>query len=144
MSYAPQSPGPTPYGNPRQPKKRKIRIFTWIILAINVLFLVWAIAAGVSGSGNASNCGTLDQQTCNDAAHAGTAIGIGLLIFLWAAVDVILGIIWLVTRKREPQVVYVQQQAGPGGGWYPDPQNPRGSLRWWDGQRFTEHTSPRQ
>lgn len=102
MSYAPQSPGPTPYGNPRQPKKRKIRIFTWIILAINVLFLVWAIAAGVSGSGNASNCGTLDQQTCNDAAHAGTAIGIGLLIFLCAAVDVILGIIWLVTRKREP------------------------------------------
>lgn len=145
MNYPPLGGAPALYGSgPQQPKRRKTRIFTWVILAINALFLIWVIVGAASGAGNATNCGSLNQQTCNDAAHAGTAIGVGLVIFLWAAVDVILGIIWLVTRKREAPVVFVQPAGPPpGGGWYPDPQNPS-MLRWWDGQGFTEHTSPRQ
>lgn len=27
----------------------------------------------------------------------------------------------------------------PEPGWYPDPHNPHASLRWWDGQTWTEH-----
>lgn len=30
-------------------------------------------------------------KTCNDAGNVGTAIGVGLIIGLWAAADVILG-----------------------------------------------------
>ena len=29
----------------------------------------------------------------------------------------------------------------PPAGWYPDPGDSRG-LRWWDGQRWTEHAQP--
>ena len=27
-------------------------------------------------------------------------------------------------------------------GWHPDPANPAGSLRWWDGTQWTDHTQP--
>lgn len=135
---------------PPQPKK-KVRVFTWVILAINILFLIWIIAGIASSSGHATNCGTLDQSTCDSARDAGAAIGVGVIVFFWAAVDVILGVIWLVTRKREPQVVVVQQAgpmpypggpAMPQGSWQLDPQNPN-QLRWWDGAQFTNHTAPR-
>lgn len=132
-----------------QPKRRKVRIFTWVILVINVLFLVWIIAAAASTSGHASDCGSLTQQTCDDAKNTGTAIGVFLVVVFWAAVDVILGIIWLVTRRREPVVIYqqaprqqyaqpAQWQQGPPPGWYADQQNPR-LERWWDGSRYTGH-----
>ena len=80
----------------------KWRPFSWVILVINILFLIWVIAAAAS-SGPADDCGTLSAQTCNDAEAVGTALGVGILIFFWAIVDVILGVLWLVTRpKRRP------------------------------------------
>jgi zinc-ribbon domain len=78
----------------------KWRPFTWVILAVNVLFLIWLITGISTASGNATNCGTLSQETCNEARNAGTAIGAGIIIFLWALVDVILGVIWLITRPK--------------------------------------------
>jgi hypothetical protein len=33
-----------------------------------------------------------------------------------------------------------QQQSGQAADWYPDPQG-QARLRYWDGQRWTEHTS---
>ena len=96
------------------PRKRKVRIFTSIILAINVLFAVWLDSRIVVVSN--SEC-TGDFQACDAAEGIGGGIGALLIVFLWMAADVILGIIWLVTRKREPaQVVYVQQPYnGPQG-----------------------------
>jgi hypothetical protein len=35
------------------------------------------------------------------AKQSETGIGIGLVVFLWALVDVILGVIWLVTNKSK-------------------------------------------
>lgn len=35
-----------------------------------------------------------------------------------------------------------QQQAARPGAWHPDPAH-RHELRWWDGQRWTEHVSDR-
>jgi hypothetical protein len=34
-----------------------------------------------------------------------------------------------------------QPVSAPAAGWHPDPSGP-GALRWWDGQRWTEHTQP--
>jgi hypothetical protein len=78
----------------------KWRPFTWVILVINVLFLVWVIAGASTASGNATDCGVLSQQTCNSARNAGTAIGVGIIMFLWVFADVILGVLWLITRPR--------------------------------------------
>jgi hypothetical protein len=64
------------------------------------------------GRGVGATCDPgLSQQSCDAAKAIGGGIGALLIVFLWVAADVILGIIWLVTRKREPQVVYVQQAA---------------------------------
>ncbi|WP_242484106.1 hypothetical protein [Streptomyces sp. NE5-10] len=93
----PQWQRPELVATPQGPRK-KHRVFLWIFLALQVLFLIWVILAAGSGSGTPEDCGTLDQQTCNDAENAGTAIGVGLLILLWAAMDVILGISYAIYR----------------------------------------------
>ena len=33
-------------------------------------------------------------------AAIGAGLGIGLIIFLWAAADIILGIVWLITNRK--------------------------------------------
>jgi hypothetical protein len=72
-----------------------------VFLAVQALFLVWIIA-GAASSSSASCAGLTGSalQTCRDAGHVGTAIGVGLIIFLWAAVDVILGVGFLVFGRR--------------------------------------------
>ena len=78
----------------------RFRVFTWVILVVNVLFLIWIISA-LGAAGN--NCAGLQGDALR-ACQAGTAVGAGIgtiiILFLWALVDVILGILWLVTRKR--------------------------------------------
>jgi len=76
-----------------------MRKFTWFILAVNTLFLLWIIAA-VAGSGG-QDCGSLTQEQCDSAAGVGTAIGVGIIVVFWAFVDVILGVIWLITNNRK-------------------------------------------
>ncbi|MFD5588301.1 hypothetical protein ACFWII_31425 [Streptomyces sp. NPDC127063] len=65
------------------------------------MFLVWVITGATSGSGTPEDCRGLtgdDLRLCEDAGDAGTAIGVGLVIALWAAVDVILGFTYVVYR----------------------------------------------
>jgi hypothetical protein len=78
----------------------KWRPFTWVVLAINVLLLIW-IVAGVTSSGN--ECAGLtgpELQLCQTGATVGTGIGVGIIVTLWAFVDVILGVIWLITNPK--------------------------------------------
>lgn len=84
------------------PARRRRRIFPWFFALVQILFLVWIIAGASSSTGStAKSCtGLVGQalQTCHDAGTAGTALGVGLIIGLWAAVDVILAIMWMVLR----------------------------------------------
>lgn len=85
------------------PPKKKRRVFVWVFLAIQVLFLIWVIAGASSGSGQPDDCGSLSAQTCNDASDTGTAIGVFLIIVFWAFVDIILGVtygVWRLARRR--------------------------------------------
>ena len=95
----------------------------WTFLAIQALFLVWVIA-GIATAHNAPDAHTVAQvcghggwqglfQSYSDckvhyanglkqAGEAGTAIGVALVVGLWVAVDVILGIgrLIVVTARR--------------------------------------------
>lgn len=84
----------------------KWRVFTWVIVVINILFLVWVIAGVGGGASNTNDCSGLTGDAlrlCN-AGNAGTAVGTGIgvaiILFLWALVDIIMGIVWLVTRPK--------------------------------------------
>lgn len=104
-----------------KPRKRH-RVFWWIFLAIQIIFLIWIIvgvhgnASGQGASVHAqavsycsnngwqglyksySQCVTQYGNTLNGASDVGTSIGVGLVIGLWVAVDVIVGITYLIYR----------------------------------------------
>lgn len=80
---------------------RHLRKMTWLILLFNLLMLVLVISGVASGSHTSkANCGGLTTSDCTAASHVGTAIGVVILIVLWALGDVILGVLWLVTNRR--------------------------------------------
>ena len=85
---------------------RNWKKFTWFILLVNLLFLVLAIAVGVSVSGTPEECQGLTGESlelCKDVfwnIFGGKAVFISVFL-LWAAADLVLGIVWLVTKKRK-------------------------------------------
>ncbi|WP_327402407.1 hypothetical protein OG194_21250 [Streptomyces sp. NBC_01288] len=102
-------PGQPPYQRQAAPLPRKRhRVFFWVFLSVQILFLIWVITGAASGSGTPDSCQGMTGdalKTCNDAGNVGTAIGVGLIIGLWAAADVILGITYMVYRlaSRQPR-----------------------------------------
>jgi hypothetical protein len=71
---------------------------TYIVLLFNLAMLAWIIG-GTASAAKDANCGT--DEACQAGTAVGTAIGVGLIIALWVAGDVILGIIWLVTNRKK-------------------------------------------
>jgi len=57
---------------------------------------VWMIA-GAQGT-KATDCGSLDQSTCQAATNVGTGIGVTLLFFLWFIGFIVFSLIWLMSR----------------------------------------------
>jgi hypothetical protein len=95
--------GQQPYQQAPAPRKRR-RVFVWVFLAIQVLFIAWVIAGAASGHGAAASCHDqyLTHAQCANASEAGTAIGVGIIIVFWAVADVILGVsygIWRLARR---------------------------------------------
>jgi len=80
--------------------KKKRHVFRWFFLAVQVLFVLWLVS-GLNAV--ADNCDGKTGQVL-EARQAGTAIGtgigVGLIIVLWAGVDIILGVSYLIFRKR--------------------------------------------
>lgn len=99
-------PQPPP-GRPSAARHRRFprwRPLTWVILAFNLLMLLW-LSVGINAASDDESCRTGDQL-CEDANDLGTALGAGFVLFVWAAGAVILGVIWLVTNRpseRRPQ-----------------------------------------
>src|SRR5688572_5135779 len=76
---------------------------TYIILAFNLLMLIWVVGGASTASGTPTDCGTLSASLCNDAETVGAGIAVALLMTLWVFGDIILGVIWLVTNNRGRQ-----------------------------------------
>ncbi|MFG2337921.1 hypothetical protein [Streptomyces yangpuensis] len=102
-TWGPRPEGPT--ARPAPPPRRPRRVFFWFFLALQLLFLVWIVAA-VNSAGDVSSCDGLTGaalRACRDGEDAGTVLGVGFLIAVWAAVDVILGITYAVYRLGRRQ-----------------------------------------
>jgi hypothetical protein len=93
-----QSAGePSASSHAAEPKKKK-RIFLWFFMAVQVLFIIWIIAGAGGSSGDATDCGSLSQETCNDAEDIGTGIGVAIVIVFWVVVDFLLAVIYGIYR----------------------------------------------
>ena len=95
-----------------QPRKRR-RVFLWVFLAIQAVFIIWLIAGGASAGGSihasvAAQCLQqakgmgMTQAQCiswlGGAAKTGTALGAAFIVVLWVVADIILGISYGVYR----------------------------------------------
>lgn len=77
--------------------RKKRRVFLWVFLAVQVLMLIWMVT-GIN-SGSSGHCtGGISAQDCANAKQVGTAIGAGVILAVWAAVDIILGFGYLIYR----------------------------------------------
>jgi hypothetical protein len=112
MSY--EQPPQRPYGEAwitEQPPRRRRRVFPWVFLAVQVLFVIWVISAAASGGGihadavaycHAHPSQYLPFGECvsdyGGGMKAGAGIGVFLIFVLWAAADVILGACYAAWR----------------------------------------------
>ena len=71
------------------PGKRKRRVFVWFFLALNLLFIWWIISVGRDANEEIATCAS---QACKDGVETGTGIGVILILFVWAVVDVVVGL----------------------------------------------------
>jgi hypothetical protein len=79
---------------PSTPRRRR-PVFASVIVALNVLLLLLVVAS-IAGAEDCSKLGELERSVCeNDLAN-----GVVLLVLFWAAVDVVLGVLYVVTRRR--------------------------------------------
>lgn len=100
------------------PKKR--RVFMWVFIAIQVLFVIWIVAglashpAGPSSATQAAqqcanggwqglfksqaDCQVHYAHALNDAADTGKGLGVALIVVFWCVVDFLTGITWLIIR----------------------------------------------
>jgi hypothetical protein len=88
---------------PTTERKRR-RVFMWSFILVQLLFVAWLIAGIATTAHGASTCTdpALTHAECASAAEVGGTIGVGLVIGLWVALDVILGIgrLVVITARR--------------------------------------------
>lgn len=81
-----------------RPRWRKM---TWTIWVWNALILIWII--GGTSSRPSQSCQAdayLSKHDCISASDAGTAIGVGLIVFLWFMGFIVLSLVWFMTRPK--------------------------------------------
>lgn len=112
MNTPPAPPAaPHPVAPPR-PRKRR-RIFLWVFLAIQVIFIIWLVT-GIQGNATSINPSVvaqchhqaasmnMTQAQCvsflGGAAKTGSAVGAALVVIVWVIVDFLLGITYAIYR----------------------------------------------
>lgn len=93
MTAEPRVQGVPAHAAP-EPKRHKWG--RWVFLAIQLMFLAWMIS-GIYG-GQHTDCNGLSAEDCASAKGLGTTLGVGLIVFFWAAFDIIYGLTFLFVR----------------------------------------------
>jgi hypothetical protein len=112
-------PPPPPQASPRRgqayrPPRRKKRVFLWVFLAIQVIFVIWLIA-GIATKPGGQSVAQQVAQACghggwsplfkshadcvkhyavalNVATDTGKGIGVAIVVLIWVVVDFFLGV----------------------------------------------------
>lgn len=74
------------------------RVMTWVILLWNAVMAIWLGVGLATGANSVAHEATKAGQA---GAEIGTGIGAALIIGVWVAGVVILGVIWLVTGYHQ-------------------------------------------
>jgi len=69
------------------PVKKKKRIFMWVVLAVQAIFIAWIIGGLASGSDTCAGKVGDALEACQAGSAVGTGIGVFLIIGLWFAVN---------------------------------------------------------
>ncbi len=85
----------------RRPHWRKM---TWVLIIWCAIILIWAFAGGASSnSQSVQQCvsqGVFTAQQCQNAADAGTGIGVALILVIGFVGFVFFSLIWLMSRSK--------------------------------------------
>lgn len=85
-------------------RMKQWRALTWVVLVWNLIGLGWMIYALVATGAAGEEC-VQEAGEFVEACQAGAGLGGGILLvaalLITALGDVILGVIWLVTRKNQ-------------------------------------------
>jgi hypothetical protein len=73
------------------------RIFTYVIIATNLLMLSWLIAS-VTSAASHHGCSPLEAMTCTGGSNAAPGVAALPVITICGLVNLILGALWLNTR----------------------------------------------
>jgi hypothetical protein len=105
-----------------KPRKKR-RIFLWVFLAIQVLFIAWVISAAVTGTGPSASdvaqgcdngawqglftshadCVKHYAVALSDAGNTGKGIAVALIVVIWVIVDFLVGLTYGIYRlARRP------------------------------------------
>lgn len=91
-------------------ERHKRGVFGWIFLVLFWVFnALMALSLFVGVSGNSSEIENMTDSAQQAGYAAGTAIGVGILIIVWAAGTIILGLFVLLTRGKKVIVETVQE-----------------------------------
>lgn len=83
---------------PQKPKRTLFgKIVKYTFIAFNIIMLIWFVGGMISASDGINELNSDAEQA---GAVIGTGIGAMLIIFIWVAGDVILGIMTLLTRAK--------------------------------------------
>ena len=79
---------------------RKRRVFLWVFLAIQAVFLIWIIAGAASST---PACNGLSARACADAADTGHGVAVVLQVIVWCVADFLLAVVYGIYRlARRP------------------------------------------
>jgi hypothetical protein len=76
-------------------RRKKRRVFLWVFLAVQALFIIWIITGA---SSSAAPCHGLSSADCKAASDAGKGIGVVVIVVFWCVVDFLLAVIYGVYR----------------------------------------------
>ena len=75
------------------------RPFTWVILAVQVPFAIWLIVA-LARSETTTCPKDQVEEFCQAGKAAGMTAAVVFILLIWALIDVILGVSWVVTNDN--------------------------------------------